>query len=363
MTDISMNVCNNTAYLNSVDQRTRFQLYNIPPARYDNLANNPYNKINPITKKPYTRFDIDMRRKAEILRYSSNRMSTQTNNLTKAQIYAQAANGNLNKKSYSLDYITANTINGVLTVCPTAPIIQTPTTASDVPGPVILLYDDPSVPLYNLVNDTNRAYGLINQEKNPYTLPWKTENKTNVINTDISYNNVFSLFFFNVSSPAFTFTVSFPISIQFTGEVTGITPVDTPTSNFTISVNKMSLNVLYSYSSVPISPSSKFFYNTILSIDISKNATSFSGFCFFDIVTFSNTTLAGALGYIYDFQFNLKKNIIQNDTYAQYYSTPILTTFLNSTGPTNKTNTNCLISNNPPTNPFPQFSIQSNPIS
>ncbi len=361
-----MNVCSNTAYLNSIDQRRRFQLYNIPPTRYDNLADNPYNKINPATNKPYTKYDIDMRRKAEILKYSSNRMSTQTNNLTKAQVYAQAANGNSNKKSYSLEYITANTINGVLTVCPTAPIIQTPTTASDVPGPVILLYDDPSVPLYNLVNDTNKAYGIINQEQNPYTLPWKTKNQTNVLHTnDLSYNTVFSLFFFNVSSPAFTFTCSFPISIQFTGGLLpGVEkPISTSTSNFILDRNQMSLNVLYSYASVPLHPSSYFVYNPTLSIDISKNATSFSGFCYFDTVTFSNITLAGALGYIYDFQYNFKMNIVENDIYAQNYSAPTITVYFNSTTPTSKTNTNCLISGSYSPNPFPKFSIRSNPIS
>ena len=35
------NACNSEAYTNLVEQRRRAQLLNVPPARYDNLANNP----------------------------------------------------------------------------------------------------------------------------------------------------------------------------------------------------------------------------------------------------------------------------------------------------------------------------------
>jgi hypothetical protein len=72
------NVCNDTAYLNSINQKSRFQLLNIPPVRYDNLSKNPYVIVNPSTGKYYTKDELDMRRKAEILKYSSNLMSTET---------------------------------------------------------------------------------------------------------------------------------------------------------------------------------------------------------------------------------------------------------------------------------------------
>jgi hypothetical protein len=361
-TDSSMNVCSSSAYLNALNQRSRFQLFNIPPNRYDNLANNPYSKINPATNQPYTKYDLDMRRKAEILKYSSNRMSTQTNSLTKAQIYAQASNSNYSKKAYSLEYINENTINGVLTVCPVAPIIQTPTSACDVPGPVIYLYDDPSIPLYNLVNDTNRAYGIINQAKDPYPIGWQTSKNTDVTNNGSQVSTVFSIYFFTVTSPIFLFSGSFPITIGFSGTSFGI-PSTTQSCSFTLSTNNMSANVLYSYSSVAINPIFSFQYNTTLTIDISQNTTSFRGSCYFDTVNFTNISLRGLLGYIYDFQYNLNMNIVQNTNYAQNYNQPIVTAYLNSTSPITPTKTKCNISGNPVITTFPIFNLTSSPRS
>jgi hypothetical protein len=360
--DASMNVCSSSAYLNSLNQRSRFQLFNIPPTRYDNLANNPYQKINPVTNKPYTKYDLDMRRKTEILKYSSNRMSTQTNNLTKAQIYAQASNGNYSKKTYSLQFITDNTINGVLTVCPTSPIIQTPTTACDVPGPVIYLYNDPTIPLYNLVNDTNQPYGIINEAADPYPVGWNTEEKQNVINTGSQQTVVFSLYFFTVTSPLFLFSGSFPISIKFSG-TSYTTTLPIQNCSFTLSTNQISANVLYSYSSVSIKPTFSFQYNTTLTVDISKNSTSFSGSCYFDTVNFTNISLAGALGYIYDFQYNLNMNIVENTSYAQNYNPPTVIIYFNSTTPKTPIKTNCNISGYPIVTTFPVFNITSNPRS
>ena len=86
---MSNNICTNPAYINSLDQKKRFQLFNIPPVRYNNLTVNPYLSINPSTGVPFTKFDLDMRRKVEILKYASTRMSTQTNSLTKAQKFTQ----------------------------------------------------------------------------------------------------------------------------------------------------------------------------------------------------------------------------------------------------------------------------------
>jgi hypothetical protein len=91
--DLSNNTCNSPAYLNLIDQRRRAQLYNIPPSRYDNLANSPYTKINPATGMFFTKFDVDMRRKAEILKYSNVTSTTKTNNLTRAQRWAQLVRG------------------------------------------------------------------------------------------------------------------------------------------------------------------------------------------------------------------------------------------------------------------------------
>ena len=70
----------------------------IPLVRFNVIS--PY--IDPLTNQStnITEQQLNMRRKAEILKYSSNRMPTQTNSLTKKQKWSQLVNQNtLNLKS------------------------------------------------------------------------------------------------------------------------------------------------------------------------------------------------------------------------------------------------------------------------
>ena len=362
MATAQSDVCNNQGYLNSLEQRRRFQLFNIPPNRYDNLANNPYKYVigpdgKPTTQLVYTQFDLDMRRKAEILKYSSNRMSTQTNNITKAQLYAQAVNGSYQKRTYSKGFLDANAQNGVIPACP---IVKTPSSSSGVPGN-IPLYDDPSVPLYNFVNDTTTPYGIINQETIPYTTPWRYENTNNIIQSDSTPKTIFTLYMMNITSPTYTFSFSTPITVQFSGS---LLPSITTSSDCSfiihIAVVPAIVNVLYSYSSMTLSPppSISFQYNSSVQVDISNNTPFFNGTCFFDIITVSNIVLPVALGYIYDVQLAVSCNTIANDTYLTKYQTPYITTIMNATIPINPIHTNCTISKNPLITNFPPLSIQ-----
>lgn len=104
-------------------------LNNVPPARY--TPPSPYPQ--------YTQYQLDMRRKAEILKY--NNSGTKTNNPTKKQKFAyivnRAAGGGV---SASLSSQCANSDEGASTPLPSY--------YSGVPGPVTMLFYDPSIPLY-----------------------------------------------------------------------------------------------------------------------------------------------------------------------------------------------------------------------
>lgn len=355
MTD---SVCNNQAYLNSIDQKRRAQLNNIPPIRYNNLANNIYQKINPATGQPYTKFDLDMRRKAEVLKYSSNRMPTQTNSLTRAQRYAQAVSGIYQQRTFSQTFITENTENGIVRICPPGVIVKTPSSASGVPGNM-LLYDDPAIPLYNFINDTNTSYGIINQALDPYTIPWNYTKNSDVSQQTGETPILFTLYMFNVVSPSYTFSFTTPFSINFSGKwLSGIT--SSTNAYFTIKVNKISLGVLYSYSNMTLTPTPTYTleYNTTLRVDISNNSSTFNGTCFFDNVSFSNIVLPVALGYIYDVQLSVSYNIIPNSDFSNKYETPTITSSFNATKPINPSLTRCSISGNHPITSFPPLSIQ-----
>ena len=107
-------------------QRRRQLLFTIPPPR--NTIQSPYPQ--------YTQQQLDMRRKAEILKYAGNKQNTKTNSLTRSERYAHAMR-NRNR----VDLTT--TVNNVS--CPDDAIIYTSSSASGVPGPSIPLYFMPSI--------------------------------------------------------------------------------------------------------------------------------------------------------------------------------------------------------------------------
>jgi hypothetical protein len=358
------NVCSNTAYLNSVEQKSRFQLFNIPANRYDNLASNPYIQINPNTGLPYTKFDLDMRRKAEVLKYNSNRVSTQTNNLTKAQIYAQAIKGSYQQRTYSQEFIKQNTINGVLQICPPGVIITTPSSASDVPGN-LLLYDDPTIPLYNYVNDsTTTSYGIINPPTNPYSSGFQFTHPTDILSTATDSSTIFTTYMFNTPSPNYLFSFDLPISLEFQGSLLNTVTSGKSPATFQIQFNEITTNVNYSYSPMTINSS---IVNTInnqpinnnLLFDISVNplTSSFRGSYYLGKINVSNISLPVALGYIFDFQLSVSYSVLYpyNSQYSAYFNTPIITSTLSPTSITNY-QTNCVITPTaviPPTPAFP----------
>jgi hypothetical protein len=111
------------------EQRKQFQLYNIPPVRFEPIS--PYNGT-------ITQYQLNMRRKTEILKYNKN--STQGPRLTQRQRLAATFRGGF---------------NAARVVCPNDYKIPALTTSAGVPGPPIYLVEDPDVPLYNYTKDTN----------------------------------------------------------------------------------------------------------------------------------------------------------------------------------------------------------------
>jgi hypothetical protein len=68
----------------------------------------------------------------------------------------------------------------LLNICPPGTVIKTPSSASHIPGPPIYLYEDDTVPLYNFNTNIDSAYGIQNQNANPYTINWDYVRLTNV---------------------------------------------------------------------------------------------------------------------------------------------------------------------------------------
>lgn len=120
--------------------------FNDPPPRLS--------LISPYDSGTYTQNDLDMRRKAEILKHQAE--STKTNSkLTQKQKFSQI--------------VRSNTASSKLKADCDSSIILTPSSSSDVPGKAVQLYLDPSVPLYNFTNSITSTFG---EMEKVILLPW-----------------------------------------------------------------------------------------------------------------------------------------------------------------------------------------------
>lgn len=297
---VDENICNDEGYQNMILQKKRFQLMNIPSSRYDNLANNPYNLTYPGSSKKFTKLDLDMRRKVEILKYNANNSTTQTNRFTKAEIYAQAISGKYQQRTYSNIYIRENTQNNKLNSCPT---VKTPTSSCGVPGPIIYLYEDNNVPLYNYTTNIDGNYGILSQGVNPYGKTWDYTKDTD--KTASKKDNTFtaiitSVFIYYNDVPFKTFTITTPIFIDFKASTTF---ADNNFQSMKIKIGSINTKILYN--NIPYTPIHQFNIsrNTNNEITADKISTSeFSGKCYLGQITISNVILPIQKGFIFDIQ-------------------------------------------------------------
>lgn len=129
------------------------RLFNVPPPRLTKQSPYPF----------FTKTQLDMRRKAEILKYKAVDQNSKTNDLTKKQKWANLAKGTGNMSQYANYYKNLNSQNA--SVCPSDVTLPTLTSASGVPGPPMYLYNDPNVPLYNYIT-LNEPFAINNINSN-----------------------------------------------------------------------------------------------------------------------------------------------------------------------------------------------------
>lgn len=156
-----------------------------------------------------TQRQIDMRRKAEILKYPSNKVA-QTNLPTKRQLFAQSMNINIPP----ISDVSANGVDLVAPVCENDAFIPVPTSSSDVPGPIIYLYEDRTIPLYNYIT-LNRSYPV---DAKVDMQPWKFQTTQDAM---CGHNKIteFGLLLINtnVDQKSYDFTISTPLTLYVSG--------------------------------------------------------------------------------------------------------------------------------------------------
>jgi len=372
----------NFALTSLCQQRSKQLLFNTPLPR--NTPVSPYNGA-------FTKFQLDMRRKAEVLKYNNNACSTKTNNLTKAERWSQIARGNSNSQSsnfptinltlidyqgnysnitvkypdtletiqtskYSLDtnkniildinayqivgnsgyYYVNITKGGAINQCNNNILVPTPTSSSDVPGPVINLIDDETVPLYNYNKNIN-AYSYnsnIEQTKLWLYNPTSDIFLLNGKNTKILTMMVSNL----VNQPSNIFTLKFPISLYVTGTNISSNVLLDPINNFynftglNIGIQSINFSVNYNNNSVQfanppiisISGSQTLPYNngtytvnnTQMNFDIAfqepptSSADYYTAKLYIGYIIISNIDLPTKPGYVYDFYLTVNSSNI-----------------------------------------------------
>jgi hypothetical protein len=91
-------------------------------------------QLSPYNNGSITQEKLNMRRKAEILKYNATTTNSQTNSPNKKQVFSQIINGTY--KPCEVD-----TRSKLIS-----------TTASDIPGKPMYLFEDSTMPLYNYRN-------------------------------------------------------------------------------------------------------------------------------------------------------------------------------------------------------------------
>ena len=301
-------------------QRRQIALYNVPLNRL--TLTSPYPQ--------FTKLQLDMRRKIEILKYDNTSSSTKTNNLTKKQNWSQLVKGST--QNYSQNAIIASPN---ISTCPLDAFIPTLTSSCDVPGPVMILQYDPSVPLYNYITN-NRTYpdqNLVNDviysqyttnfitflEKNAINLPADISTMQNrsspigVIYTGTSIHNLFS-----ISTPLalwvnFVYGLGLFDSngnmIQQPGKISDIDE---------ISMNITNISLTVSYNGIPIVLSSNPVLSSTSGLNdlffTGKNVTvgQYYGIQYIGMLNITNLQLPSASNAIYDINITISYNVYIN---------------------------------------------------
>lgn len=309
-----LNVCSDIGYQNSVSLKNRFRLFNIPVQRYDNLVNSPYD-ISNVLNKTFTQDQLNMRRKSEILKYGATKSNTKTNNLTKREKWVQLVNGSSQQRNLSYSFIQNNLIPGTtnyINTCPSGTILYTPTSASGIPGKVMNLYEDPTVPLYMYSENTN-PYGILNRELDTTQFTYDKDLLNTYLDTSNNYGIITSIYIFNILTPTYTFNIQFPISIFISASVK---PGKVGSFKETITINfniKPFQPYIYYGSSIVIkngeinNPTVISLSNNSVIFDVSMNLSNrtFSGNQYIGNYSLSNLILNTQTNYIYDLCLNI----------------------------------------------------------
>lgn len=288
--------------LNCSNQRQQRKKFIIHESKYYTR----YNIISPYVYDSsgeliYNQYELDMRRKAEILKYNNS-----TNNVTSKSKWA---------------YLSTYNNNSTLRLC-TDISKSISTTSSDVPGPPIMLYLDESVPLYNY--KTINSVELQEISYNDYSQTYNIFPNYNITTQNSSPGSFCDIVIVTPDKSEMSFGFSIPISITYTADFnSNITTNKINSIQFYIASAKM--DVFYSdshsgtssslYYNIPLTNDDLYVSVANLSVQLNNSVT-------------GKINITQLIGYIYIPPISLKTitqyvytcNVTVNVGYSEYSS-------------------------------------------
>lgn len=286
---------------NQLYQNRRRQLFTMPLVRY-----------NPESPYPsYTTQQLDMRRKVEVLKNKPSSINSLSNTLTQKQQLSRILTG-------------TNRSNNV---CFSDYLLPTPSYKSDVPGPIVNLQLDPTIPLYNYHSNTIVQIDSLSQYPElPIDFLWSINANYNILTNTGSEIAIFSMLISkNIIDPYYIFNINVPFAIRINGNYNGAT-------SFNYYITSAYLNIYYSGNPVNIGTTNNIYQ--VSTADISYNFTvdvsnvfipnnydasynNFSTQLFAGNLLFENIKLRTQMYYVYDFTLIVNIGFIPITTSVQ----------------------------------------------
>ena len=267
---------------NALNQRRKMQLLNIPPTRFTPVS--PYPQ--------YTVFQLNMRRKAEILKYSASNSNSKTNNFTKSERWAQLISGNYQRRTIpQSDIIKSATTNNRID-CPSDTSLLIPTSSSGVPGSVMNLYEDPAIPLYNY--NVVRSYSILDDNNDQ---KWNTNAYNDIVCTSGNETLITLLGIRQyIDKPTYTFNIQTSVGLYVSGNVNS-SGYSTP---LTFSISNIECNIYYNNTKVLSQPITFSGLNN-LTVNIQQSSIGqFNASIYVENITIENFTLNTLNNMVYD---------------------------------------------------------------
>lgn len=172
-------------------------------------------------KLVYSQEDLNMRRKAEILKYS-----TKDYNKQKKQNYSFLAKKHTKARP-----------------CPSSNNAK-PSSSSGVPGPIIPLFENPNIPLYNY-KDASKQFTFQNIPFDEFKRIFDTFPFYNIDGFNNTYVNLMDIVILNPDNNQFQFDFSIPISLEYSANFNGIGSIADVTA-CQIAIFNSVLDIMYS---------------------------------------------------------------------------------------------------------------------